>query len=63
VPLKNVSNLLNRDAYVGAISLYLIEEAPMTLFGTDYFKGAFVGIQILWNATVERICCEIKLSV
>jgi hypothetical protein len=49
--------------YVGAISLYLIEEAPMTLFGTDYFKGAFVGIQILWNATVERICCEIKLSV
>jgi hypothetical protein len=33
------------------------------LFGTDYFKEASVEIQILWNTAVERICCEIKLSV
>jgi hypothetical protein len=38
------------------IVAWVVREEVKALFGIDYFKGAFIGIQILWNATVERIC-------
>jgi hypothetical protein len=38
-------------------------EMPMALFGTAYFRGASLGIQILWNTALKRICHQNKLCV
>jgi hypothetical protein len=41
----------------------MLDASSMALFGTAYFLGASIGIQILLNTVMKRICYENKLNI